>query len=110
MPLTPDPTADLGAYTLDCVETIESALGVPPLIYSSVDYIIRHKIDKVPQLARCGLWLADWETQSFPVAPAPWPFWAIWQYGNGPLPGVNGPVDLDIFNGTAEQLRKYGVA
>jgi lysozyme len=35
-----------------------------------------------------------------PKIPAGWTTWAFWQYSeSGSVPGIQGPVDLDVFNG-----------
>jgi|GEM_PF-5011600 len=42
------------------------------------------------------LWLAVW-SNSPPPAPEPWRFWSAWQYSSrGEIPGIRGPVDLDL--------------
>ncbi|HZV36878.1 MAG TPA: GH25 family lysozyme [Verrucomicrobiae bacterium] len=35
-----------------------------------------------------------------PATLGPWSTWAIWQYGGGPIPGIEGTCDVDVFNGT----------
>jgi len=43
--------------------------------------------------------------------PTGWTHWTFWQYSQtGHAPGVNGNVDLDRFNGDAEQFRALLVA
>jgi|GEM_PF-1227335 len=57
----------------------------------------------------CDLWVAHWETDK-PVLPDVWNSWLFWQYtSHGALPGYDGRLDRDRFNGTVEELRdKYG--
>ncbi|MGD8474813.1 MAG: glycoside hydrolase family 25 protein [Anaerolineae bacterium] len=57
----------------------------------------------------CDLWVAHWETEK-PVLPDVWDSWLFWQYtSHGELPGYDGRLDRDRFNGTVEELRdKYG--
>lgn len=45
------------------------------------------------------LWLASYGV-SVPAVPAPWSAWTFWQKGDS-------PVDMDVFNGTAEQLLAF---
>ena len=33
--------------------------------------------------------------------------WIFWQYRVGPLPGISGDVDLNVFNGSLEKLESY---
>jgi LysM repeat protein len=43
--------------------------------------------------------------------PKGWPTWTFWQYsGKGRLGGIDAPVDLDLFNGTPEQLSEFAAA
>lgn len=102
------PGADLLAYTLDWMGKVESIYGYPPILYSRVSYMADHNLIGQPRLARYGLWLADYQTARFPLPPSRWPVVALWQYGQGQLPGVRTLVDLNVFNGTADQMRKYG--
>jgi lysozyme len=77
-----------------------------PLLYSSPAFLAENNIGG--GLNDFGLWLADWQT-SWPVAPSPWPFWAIWQHAAAQsIPGVSTLCDSDVFNGTTNQLRRYG--
>jgi lysozyme len=56
------------------------------------------------------LWLAHYEVEC-PSLAAGWQRWAFWQHSSsGRVPGVNGAVDLDVFAGTAAELRRLGVA
>lgn len=46
------------------------------------------------------LWLADYNPAIRPGQLAPWTRWTFWQHtAQGALPGIQGPVDLDTFNG-----------
>ena len=52
------------------------------------------------------LWIADYST--LPTIPLSWSDWVIWQYsGSGTVPGVNGIVDRNRFNGAADALQAY---
>lgn len=59
------------------------------------------------QLATTSLWMADYN--STPTWPsATWPKWTLWQYSDkGSVPGVTGDVDVNTFNGSAEQCAKW---
>lgn len=100
--------ADLLAYALDWLQTVEAAWGCAPMLYSADWYMKPHNLEGHTELARYGLNYAAYGTTS-PIVPAPWTFWTIWQYTDrGSLPGLVQAVDLDLFNGTVDQLRKYG--
>jgi GH25 family lysozyme M1 (1,4-beta-N-acetylmuramidase) len=51
------------------------------------------------RLGRWPLWIAHWGVAR-PVVPAPWKTWRLWQYASG-------QPDLDVFNGTADQARRF---
>lgn len=57
-----------------------------------------------------GLWLAQYDNNPASVAATKWPVVAFKQYtSRGSLPGIVGPVDLDVFYGDAAALAKYGL-
>ena len=62
-------------------------------------------------LARCWLWLARYAMEPPDVPPA-WDVFTLWQWTDqGSVAGVAGPVDIDRFNGTMEELlRLWGVS
>ena len=50
------------------------------------------------------LWVAEYGV-SAPKIPSGWESWTLWQYSqSGTLSGITGSVDLDVFNGTLEEL------
>ncbi len=50
------------------------------------------------------------DPQWWPQAPPDWDRVTLWQYTDKlRVPGINGPVDGDLFNGTLEELRKLGM-
>ncbi len=102
------PNADLAAYALDWFATVEAAVGFKPMLYSGAYYLQPHNLENNAQISQHGLWLASWQTTVPPVPPG-WGFTAMWQYSaNGTLPGITGAVDLDLFQGSIDLLRKYG--
>jgi lysozyme len=100
----PDPVGWCAAW----LTTVRDALGVAPLLY--LDRSTRDRFDWTPVVREdVGLWLASWDGSTDAVAAAPWPVLAMKQYSDrGSVPGVAGPVDLDVFYGTEDQLRAYG--
>jgi lysozyme len=54
------------------------------------------------------LWIAEYTTASAPNLPNGWTTWEFWQYSEkGQVPGITGSVDLDVFNGSADDLRQW---
>lgn len=79
------------------VARIRSRLHVEPIIYTSPDFWTTAVggADLSSQL----LWVAHY-TAECPRVPAPWTTWAFWQHSEtGQVPGISGPVDLDVFAG-----------
>jgi GH25 family lysozyme M1 (1,4-beta-N-acetylmuramidase)/LysM repeat protein len=84
----------------------------PPLIYMSLSRVTGNNWSKVVGL-NCGLWVAAWGNNDTIADATPgsdeWPFWAMWQYSStGSVPGISGRVDLDYFQGSVEDFKKYG--
>lgn len=100
--------ADYGSWTLYFLQILESYYGFPPLLYTGRPFITKYGLDKVSELAKYGLWLADWRA-SMPTPPAPFQSIAFWQYSaSGSINGISGDVDLDRFNGTLARMILYG--
>jgi hypothetical protein len=56
------------------------------------------------------LWIAHWGVSSPSVPASNWggKGWTFWQTGGGPVPGISGDVDLDVYNGTDLTRVIYG--
>jgi hypothetical protein len=99
------PLADWAATWLDYVST---ELGFDACLYSSRGFMDAHFMTGDPRLAKYPLWLAAWRAK-LPEAPPAWDVIAFWQFSSsGRVAGIDGNVDMDYFNGTADQRRKYG--
>ena len=84
------------------IERVRDKLGVEPIVYTGSD-LWRNGGGEL--LGAQALWLAHY-TQGCPTLPSPWTRWAFWQHTDrGAVPGIEGPVDLDLFAGTAGELR-----
>lgn len=60
------------------------------------------------EFAAHPLWVAHYGVDC-PTLPTGWSRWSFWQHSSdGRVPGVSGPVDLDLFAGTLAQLRRVG--
>lgn len=85
---------------------------VPPLIYCSGSDLER--VRPIAEKHDCGLWVASYADgnptgwQDKPWGEDKYPGAVMRQYSsNGRIPGYDGPLDLDIFYGTADQLKAY---
>jgi lysozyme len=86
---------------------VEAALGKRPLIYIGAGFA--DEINNPAALAAFPLWVANWKA-ACPRMPSAWNAlgWTFWQtrVGSG-VPGIRGSVDLDVWNGTIDQLAAY---
>lgn len=55
------------------------------------------------------LWTPRYDDETAePAIPPPWSFWRFWQISESyPCPGVDGPCDMSVFNGTYDDLAAY---
>jgi lysozyme len=97
------PLATVAANARVWIEHVRSQLGVEPIVYTNPGM---WQWRGAGELARQPLWLAHYTTQC-PTLPPPWTRWLFWQYTDtGRIDGIEGPVDLDVFDGTLEELRR----
>jgi GH25 family lysozyme M1 (1,4-beta-N-acetylmuramidase) len=78
--------------------------GVRAMIYTSPSFW-RTYLGDTRTFADQGysvLWIAHWGVSSPSVPASNWggKGWTFWQTGGGPVPGISGDVDLDVYNGT----------
>ncbi|MEW6405479.1 MAG: GH25 family lysozyme [Chloroflexota bacterium] len=101
---------------LDCVE---EEYGKKPIIYSGQyflqDYFSVAGGGPPPWAKDYPLWLAQYPNQytpgMTPFLPKGWFSWKFWQYSDkGMVNGINAAVDMNLFNGTLEELYKFAGA
>lgn len=94
------------------LDSVESALGVKPIIYLSSSFA-GDVLGSQKWLQEYVLWLAHYTKAANPRVPEPWKTgsgankgWAFWQYSEtGRIQGINdGYVDLNRFNGDEKAL------
>lgn len=84
------------------LDVVEKATGRVPILYTGPDYWNSFGSSA---FGRYPLWVAEYGVQS-PKPAAGWPAWTFWQYSEtGSVPGISGDVDLDVFQGTLDDLR-----
>ena len=101
------------------LDRVESAFGRKPIIYSG-QYFLQDYFSEAgggpPSWAKdYPLWLAQYPNHYTPgmqpFLPTGWFKWTLWQYSKrGSVNGINADVDLDLFNGTLEELYKFAGA
>jgi lysozyme len=85
------------------IARVRSELHLEPIVYTNPGM---WQSRGAPELATQPLWLAHY-TQACPAIPQPWARWRFWQYtDNGRVAGIDGPVDLDVFDGRLGDLRR----
>jgi lysozyme len=102
------------------LDEVEKAFGKKPIIYSG-QYFLQDYFSEAgggpPSWAKdYPLWLAQYpfnyvDGSSKPFLPRGWFKWTFWQYSDkGRINGINANVDLNVFNGTLEDLYKLAGA
>lgn len=87
------------------IEAVADHFGKRPILYSTPRSYWAY-------VAGSGFELLSWrrDTVGAPRWPLRRPF-DVWQYADdGVVPGIDGPVDLNLFAGSVEQLAKLGTA
>jgi lysozyme len=83
------------------IDHVRAKLGVEPIVYTGGDL---WRSGGAEPLGPQRLWIAHY-TQDCPTLPPPWTRWTFWQHTDrGAVPGIEGPVDLDLFAGTLGEL------
>jgi len=87
---------------------VEAATGRTPLIYASAGFL--DGLGDLRGFSKYPLWIADYGG-SAPVIPRGWRTYTLWQHtSSGTVRGIEGPVDLDVFNGSPEDLAAFVAA
>lgn len=101
------------------LDRVEAAFGKKPIIYSGQyflqDFLVQPGGGPPPWAKDYPLWLAQYPFQyqegTKPFLPRGWFAWTIWQYSDkGTVNGINASVDMNLFNGTLEELYKFAGA
>ncbi len=75
------------------VDRVRTQLRVEPIVYTNPGM---WRIRPATELVAQPLWLAHYTT-TCPELARPWQQWLYWQFtDNGRIPGITGPVDLDL--------------
>ena len=82
------------------LEIIEDHYGVKPILYTYTYFYNTYLGD---DFSNYKLWIANYSNVN---APLPNNNWIIWQYSEkGRVEGIKGPVDLNVFKGTQQELK-----
>lgn len=87
------------------LDTVEQATGRKPIIYTNPSFWNNYMN---AAFGAYPLWVANYTTAGTPRMPNGWNNWLFWQYSQtGRLAGVPGNVDMDRFNGSADDLAAF---
>ncbi len=86
------------AHAHQWIDVIEKETGITPFIYGSPGYLENLPLASLQGLERCPLWIAHYGVTR-PRIPKPWTTFAIWQTSD------NQGIDMDVFNGTIDDLK-----
>lgn len=85
------------------LDILEDHYGKRPIIYTTPDFYKETGIGRM----RETFWLRS--VAGHPREVYPGARWTFWQYtGTGVVPGINGPVDLNVFAGAGESFAGWG--
>ena len=89
------------------METVEAELGKKPILYTGSAFW-RSTLKNSNAFLDHPLWVAHYTLRPNPQVPKPWQQWTFWQFSQqGRMAGIEGNVDLDVFNGTAADLDNF---
>lgn len=94
--------AQLQADLVKFLNRLEQHYGVKPIIYTSYKYKLNY-LD-TPELSAYPLWIAHYYVDTLRYE-GPWQFWQHTDYGT--VPGIEENVDLNVFNGSWDELQQY---
>ncbi|MGN8227413.1 glycoside hydrolase family 25 protein [Paenibacillus polymyxa] len=92
----------ISAVALAFLLELERLTGRKPIIYTGNAFAANFNAS----LGGYKLWIARYSDTRVPSDTATWKRWDIWQYSDsGKIKGIAGNVDLNEFDGTADELR-----
>ena len=98
-------SATLQQRIFDWLDTVQTATGMTPIIYSYVSWFASTGVTDA-RLANYPLYIASYNACA--TIPSPWTTAVFWQYSaSGTGAGISGNVDVDRFFGSAADLATY---
>jgi len=99
----------LSNWAAEFLDEVESLVGVRPIIYANSNWAMNFLDANVVDT---DLWVANWGASSNPST-GTWSDYAFWQYtALGGSPGIDpnfNTTDLNVFNGTRQELEAYTI-
>ena len=101
------PASVIHQRVADFLDTVQTATGKRPVIYTSNAYFSSNGID-ASACASDPLWIAYPTSSGCFAVPSPWPAATMWQWSwTGYIPGIPDQVDRDRFLGTIDDLHAF---
>lgn len=98
------PKKELQQRIRQWLDRVESHYGVKPILYTSYKFKTHYLDD--PLFDAYPYWIAHYYVDSVKYEGK----WHFWQHSDiGTVPGINHDVDLNVFNGTLEELREMTI-
>lgn len=98
--------ANIASYLNEALTRIQTRTGRTPIIYTSASFW-ENSLQNTTLTYHADIWIASWNI-TCPSIPSSWGNWVIWQYSSaGSVNGITGAVDLNVFNGSAQDLVAY---
>jgi lysozyme len=89
------------------LQIVKTELDCVPILYTGSAFW-RKTLKNSQDFAEFPLWIAHYTIGPNPLMPSAWPKWTFWQFSQqGKVAGINGNVDLDVFNGNAVDLEAF---
>lgn len=89
----------LKSEVLEWMRIVEKHYGITPILYASHSFRLHYLND--PDFEKYPFWIAHYYVSDLKYKGK----WAFWQHTDvGHVDGIDGYVDIDLFNGTAEEL------
>lgn len=86
-------------------KAVEDAWGVKPIVYTLPHYADSY-LDGA--LSPYRLWVVDLGLRLWPADSKGWQRWTFWQHSHhGSVAGIEGDVDLDVFNGSEADFQHF---
>lgn len=99
--------AQLKDWTRTFLKETERLTGRKPIVYT-YRYFWQQDMENTTEFAHYPLWFAAYQNDVPDNLPGGWEQMAFWQRtGDGRVTGINTPVDMNLFNGTPDQLRGF---
>ncbi|MCA8879404.1 MAG: glycoside hydrolase family 25 protein [Rhodobacteraceae bacterium] len=101
-PVRPD-GSEVRAQAKKFLDMLESHYGQRPVVYTTVDF---YRDTGIGSLSGTEFWLRS--VAGHPQEIYPGADWSFWQYtGTGRVPGISGPVDINVFNGSSASWARW---